>query len=174
MCRDYRRDQLLVASAGTPALIMRSVDLGQTWTTAYRNDHVSAFINSVRFWDDKRGVALGDPVDGKFLLLTTMDGGQSWKEINCGLKPLPGEAGFAASNGSIVLLGESTAVIGLGGRIDMGPARVLRTEDAGKTWAVDEVNGISSGPSSGIFAIASQNGRHLIAVGGDHKKLDSP
>jgi photosystem II stability/assembly factor-like uncharacterized protein len=176
---DYRSvamlndDALLVASAGTPAVIMRSADLGRSWKTAYRNDLASAFINAVRFRDPNHGVAFGDPIDGSFLLLTTSDGGNAWNEINCGIQPLPGEAGFAASNGS-VLLHDQLIVIGLGGRTDLGPARTLRSIDAGMTWKASEVSCLPSGPSAGIFAVASHDGQYVVVVGGDHKQVDSP
>ncbi|MEL6895456.1 MAG: hypothetical protein AAFP90_05065 [Planctomycetota bacterium] len=177
---DYRcavqptNETLLIASAGSPAVILRSDDLGQHWKTAYKNDHPSAFIDSMKFWDAKRGIAFGDPVDGRFLLMQTTDGGATWNAID-GVPPaLDGEAGFAASNQSIAVFGDGNCVIGLGGQTKTD-ARVLLGEQFGTKWSVVTVQNMASGPSKGIFAIAADSRPEvgkmptLIAVGGDYK-----
>jgi hypothetical protein len=131
----------------------------------------------MRFWDSQRGLACGDPIDGKFLILRTEDGGRSWQTLDCQIAAREGEAGFAASNGLIVTADERSAVIGLGGGLAVEPAngveqqasRVLRTEDFGATWMTSEVGVMPAGPSAGIFGLATGPGGLLIAVGGDYK-----
>ncbi|MEO1617681.1 MAG: YCF48-related protein [Planctomycetota bacterium] len=161
---------LLIASAGTPAVILRSEDAGETWKTVYENQKPAAFLDSLRFWDADHGIAFGDPIDGRFLLLKTRDGGKSWQDLACPIDPLEGEAGFAASNGSISLAGTNTVLIGLGGRIDQGPSRMLRSTDQGNHWDVIELAKIPAGPSSGIFAVSLRADGFGIAVGGDYKR----
>ncbi len=175
---DYRcvamptENVLLVASAGSPAVIARSEDYGRSWSTVHLDERPAAFIDAMRFWDANRGVAFGDPVGGEFLLLATDDAGQTWRDLNCPVKPLEGEAGFAASNGSISLAGDSFIAIGLGGRADGGSSRVLVSHDAGQTWTSHEIAEMPASPTSGIFSIVIRESGFGIAVGGDYMLTD--
>jgi photosystem II stability/assembly factor-like uncharacterized protein len=163
---------LIIASAGTPALILRSPDWGRTWITVHEDTREAAFMDGVRFWDDQHGIAFGDPVDGAFLMLTTQDGGQSWQNVECDVTPLEGEAGFAASNGALMLNGKAKITVGLGGRSDGGPSRLLSSDNKGQRWSVVEVDEMPANASSGIFAIEIRDDGFGVAVGGDYKRLD--
>lgn len=186
---DYRcsvlvdSNTLVIASAGSPAVILRSEDLGKSWETTYQNSDPAAFIDSVCFWDEKRGIAFGDPLNGRFLLLTTEDGGRSWQTLDCKVLPRPGEAGFAASNGLICFPDSRTVVIGLGGGVEDQDSsgqssvrlesRVLRSDDAGSTWNIHTIPCIPAGPSSGVFAVQVRENGIGVAVGGDYKVADA-
>ena len=78
-----------------------------------------------------------------------------------------GEAGFAASNSSLLVFDRSHVWIGLGGA--SGASSVLTSTDAGKTWKRVSIEEIPSGPTSGIFSIARNAEGTAIAVGGDFK-----
>jgi hypothetical protein len=158
---------LLVASAGSPAVILRSVDFGVQWSTVHSDTRPAAFLDAIQFWDARRGIAFGDPVGGEFLILGTDDAGQTWRNLTCTVKPLEGEAGFAASNGSISLAGDSSIAIGLGGRADGGSSRVLISQDTGQTWTPHEVSVMPASASSGVFSIVLRESGFGIAVGGD-------
>ena len=164
--------RLVIASAGSPAVILCSADRGVTWQLAYKNDRPEAFIDSVYFRDEKNGIAFGDPIDGQFLLLATSDGGLHWKPLACSIEPRQGEAGFAASNGLIACPDANTIVVGLGGGAADGPlleSRVLRSSDGGTTWQTYKVPCMVAGPSQGIFGISIRDDGLGIAVGGDYK-----
>ncbi len=175
---DYRcvatptENVLLVASAGSPAVISRSIDQGMSWSMVHVDDRPAAFIDAMRFWDATRGIAFGDPVDEEFLVLATDDAGQTWRNLHCPVKPLEGEAGFAASNGSISLYDDSSLVIGLGGRADGGNSRVLVSRDAGQSWTSHEVADMPANATSGIFSLVIRESGFGIAVGGDYKLTD--
>jgi len=51
-------------------------------------------------------------------------------------------------------------------------ARVLRSSDRGRTWAIADTP-IPSGASWGIFSVAFRDAMHGIAVGGDYRQVDS-
>jgi photosystem II stability/assembly factor-like uncharacterized protein len=55
------------------------------------------------FWDEKRGMLVGDPINGRFVLLETKDGGETWIELDSNKTPkaFDGEAVFAASGTSL-------------------------------------------------------------------------
>lgn len=56
----------------------RTDDGGATWTESFRNTDPRAFYDCLTFFDTRHGLAMSDPVDGKFRILSTKDGGRSW------------------------------------------------------------------------------------------------
>jgi hypothetical protein len=62
------------------------------------------------FWDDQRGVMVGDPINGHFVLLKTNDGGETWQELDTAQTPkaMEGEAVFAASGTSLRCWGKES------------------------------------------------------------------
>ena len=125
----------------------------------------------ISFWDDQHGMALGDPRDGRFFILTTSDGGDTWREAPADSRPvaLDGEAAFAASGSSLLLLPKGIALIGSGGKA----ARVHRSADGGKTWTVVDLPIQSGSGTNGIFSLAFKSATVGIAVGGDYRTPDS-
>jgi photosystem II stability/assembly factor-like uncharacterized protein len=150
------------------ARIYRTEDAGKTWSLVYQTTQNGAFLDGIDFWDKDRGICLGDPVDGRLFILTTEDGGKSWKEAPAENRPaaVPGEACFAASGTSILTQGKGHVFIGTGGG---EKARVFRSDDYGKKWSVAETP-MPAGPTSGIFALRFLSASHGIAVGGDYKR----
>ena len=72
----------------------------------------------------RRGLVMGDPVDGKFRILATEDSGRSWSVLpDDGMPEAATEYGFAASGDCLVTAGR-TAYFGSGG----GAARVFRSD----------------------------------------------
>lgn len=159
-----------IASAGEAekglARIFGTGDGGRHWNLAYSTEQKGVFLDAIAFWDLDNGVALSDPVDSAFFILTTSDRGRTWTRIAASRLPrvLPGEAAFAASGSSLVVRGTSDVWIGTGGG---GRARVMHSVNRGRTWTVVEVPVHAEGPASGIFALAFL-GRWGIAVGGDY------
>lgn len=151
------------------AKIYRTVDAGAHWTLAYSTEQRGVFLDAVAFWDARRGIALSDPVDGRWFLLTTNDGGKSWQRIPPERLPpmLEGEAAFAASGSCLTIQGASHVWIGTGGA---ATARVFHSADRGRTWTVAETPVQAGNASSGIFSVAFRDARRGIAVGGDYRQ----
>jgi photosystem II stability/assembly factor-like uncharacterized protein len=162
-----------IASAGEAekglAKIFATGDGGRHWNLAFETQQQGVFLDAVAFWDRRNGIALSDPVDGKFFILTTADRGRSWTRLPPDRLPaiLPGEAAFAASGSSIALAGDSALWIGTGGG---GKGRVMLSPDRGRTWRVVDTPVHADGPASGIFAVAFFDARRGVAVGGDYTK----
>jgi photosystem II stability/assembly factor-like uncharacterized protein len=163
----------LVASAGEAerglARILRTVNAGRTWQVVYSTEQKGVFFDAIAFWDSQHGIALSDPVDSAFFVLTTDDRGQTWKRIPADRLPrvLPGEAAFAASGSSLILTGTSHIWIGTGGG---GRSRVMHSPDRGRTWTVTDVPVHAEGPAAGIFSLAFFNEKIGVAAGGDYTK----
>lgn len=139
---------------------------GAVWRLAHETRRAGAFLDAVVFWDRRNGLVLSDPVDGRWLLLRTSDGGRSWRELPASFPPLrPGEAAFAASNSALFPGPGGRAWIVSGGE---GGGRVFRSRNRGATWQVSGTP-IAGGPNGGVFGGLALDARRAVIVGGDHK-----
>ena len=126
------------AGAGNASRIYRSRNAGDSWELVYENPHPSGFFDGLTFFDEQRGIAYSDPVDGTFFLLETRDGGSNWQRLK-GLPPaLAGEASFAACGTGIHVLPAGQIWFGAGGA---SMTRIFRSTDWGKTWSVTTARG---------------------------------
>jgi photosystem II stability/assembly factor-like uncharacterized protein len=159
---------LFVMSSGEAeqSRIYKSTDSGSTWEMLYSDKRKSFFLDALVCADDRHCFALSDPVDGKFLLISTTDGRQ-WKELPREHMPtaLRQEGAFAASNSGLLLYGKSEIYFATGGPA----ARVFHSEDLGQTWTASETPILSGTPSQGIFSIA-RAGETIVVVGGDYSE----
>lgn len=162
----------MVAGADT-ARIYRTDDGGRHWSRQYDDTRKGVFLDGIAFWDGSHGIALGDPMDGRFLILRTDDGGAHWTELAREAAPaaLPGEAAFAASGTSVVAGPGGLAWIGTGGG---AVARVFRSSDYGRSWSASETPIPAGSPSAGIFSLAFGDGLHGVAAGGDYAHPRTP
>jgi len=151
---------------GDKSRIYKTSDGGATWTLQYSDTRKEFFLDTIACLSEKHCFALGDPVNGKFLLLETRDG-QRWNALPSDGMPgaLPGEGAFAASNSCLVVFGEMI-LFGTGGPA----ARVFRSPDLGRSWTVVETSLAHGNASSGIFSLARWRGTELLAVGGDYRE----
>ncbi len=173
----------IIASAGQPAVILKTIDSGTHWVEVYRNDSSSAFIDAMVIDTNEQGMAFSDPIDGRLLVIRTRDNGETWSDVPTDQNPATdsGEAGFAASNGSLALENGRHAWIGLGGGT-AGPSRMMRSSDSGDSWHASSVGPIPRSPSAGIFAVVFPpreqnhplNSGSGIALGGDYQQESSP
>ena len=168
----FSADEAYVMSSGDggQSRIYKTMDGGKSWELQYTDQRAGFFLDSMACDSKIHCVALSDPVDGKFVVLTTRDG-KNWSELpRDGMPPaLPKEGAFAASGTAIVLCERGGMFFGTGGPA----ARVFRSEDEGRSWTSLETP-IGGGPSSrGIFSIACDGPDDLVAVGGDYKDADN-
>jgi photosystem II stability/assembly factor-like uncharacterized protein len=73
---------VLAVGEGNLSRIYRTTDAGKTWTLRYTNPDPNGFLDAMAFFDRQNGLALGDPVDGRFVILATEDGGSTWRKLN--------------------------------------------------------------------------------------------
>ena len=50
---------LFLLNVPSPAYLLKSVDQGQHWDIVYQENHPDCFYNSMKFWDNKNGIAVG-------------------------------------------------------------------------------------------------------------------
>ena len=159
-------DNLFVLSIANPALLYR-VSKNET-ELVYTEKHEKVFYDAIQFFDDGlHGIAVGDPTSNCASIIVTFDGGKSWRKISCNNLPRfeEGEAFFAASNTNIKTLG-STVWIASGGT----KARVLKSDDFGKTWEIYNTPIIQGNGPQGIYSIDFADKNNGIIIGGDYSK----
>lgn len=162
---DQDRAFLLSAGSGSQSRIYRTRDGGRSWELVFVNEEPDGFYDCMDFWDDRRGAVYGDAVGGALRALVTSDGGDTWSLVPPDYLPaaLPGEGGFAASGTCLVAGPDGVGWIGTG---NASPARVLRTEDAGASWAAYDTP-LVAGEGAGVFSVVFRDALHGMVLGGD-------
>jgi photosystem II stability/assembly factor-like uncharacterized protein len=161
----WSKDEAVILSIGegTDSRIYITKDAGASWKQSFTNEEATAFYDCIAFENRHHGMAMSDPVDGKFRLLETFNGGNSWNIVDSnGMPPaLNGEAGFAAS-GTCIATAAGRWYIASGG---VDPGRIFRSAN-GHQWEVSN-SSIAGGEAGGVFSVQFRDARHGIAVGGD-------
>lgn len=157
-------DALFLLAVGSPALLYKSTDDGQSWKIVYQENHKAAFYDAIAFWDKTNGIAMGDPTDGCLSIITTNDGGETWSKIPCQNLPeaVEGEAAFAASNSNISIFENHVWIVSGGTK-----ARVLHSADKGQTWTIANTPIVQGGKMTGIFSSDFYDSKNGIIMGGD-------
>lgn len=161
-----RHAVILSIGAGGDSRILVTDDGGATWSESFRNEEAAAFYDCMAFTTPDRGLAMSDPVDGRFRLVETSDGGHTWSIVDPAGMPdaMAGEYGFAAS-GTCLTAGVGQRLYLASGGVD--PARVFSSVDGGATWTVAD-SPVAGSPSAGIFSVTFRDARRGVVVGGDY------
>ncbi|WP_462266101.1 WD40/YVTN/BNR-like repeat-containing protein [Mucilaginibacter sp.] len=158
----FSAKEAIIMSSGTPAVMMKTTNGGINWQAVYRNEDKAYFLDAMDFTPDgKHGFVLGDPIDNKFLLLETLDGGDTWAKFKYLPNALPGEAAFAASGTCLRLNKDHTISIVTGG----STARLLNLYRSATVWQAFNIPIAQGKPSQGAFSLSSNI---AVVVGGDY------
>uniref|UniRef100_UPI0032177737 hypothetical protein n=1 Tax=uncultured Draconibacterium sp. TaxID=1573823 RepID=UPI0032177737 len=158
----WDENRAMVFGVAGPDFGYKTEDGGKSWEVVFQDTTKGLFFNSLKFADENYGLAVSDPVDGKFFVLRTENGGRNWERIVNLPDIEEGEANFAASNTCIEYLPTGKVWIASGGKA----ARVFYSGDFGKLWRVAKTPMIRGLASSGIFSVSFKNAREGIVVGG--------
>ena len=155
----------IIMSVAEPAYILKTTNGGETWKVVYENRTKGMFLDAMEFWNEQAGIVVGDPIDGKFFIARSFDGGSSWQEIPFDKRPVAdsGEACFAASGTNVRALDRDEAVFVSGGlrsrMFSQSTPRVLPlSQGKGTTGA----NSIAVWDNRRL-----RGGKRMIVVGGD-------
>lgn len=157
-------DYTFILTAGNPALIYRISHQNDSLALVYEEAGDKVFYDSMKFWNDTDGIAMGDPQQDCFTILITNDGGDNWTKISCDVLPkvIDGEAAYAASNSNIALQGDHIW-IATGGKA----ARIMHSADRGKSWEVQETPIIKGDVMTGIYAVDFYDEHIGVIIGGN-------
>jgi photosystem II stability/assembly factor-like uncharacterized protein len=157
---------IFILSVGNPALLYKIDKDDLSYKLVYRENHEKVFYDAIRFIDNQKGIAIGDPIDDVFSIITTTDGGATWNKLsNSSLPKLAVvEAAFAASNTNICVKGNRIFFVSGGIK-----SRVFVTDDFCKSWKVFETPIVQGQSMTGIFSADFLNEKTGIIVGGNYE-----
>ncbi|MBR8536746.1 hypothetical protein KDU71_14310 [Carboxylicivirga sediminis] len=156
--------QAFVIGVNNPAIIYQTTNGGREWHAVDTLSGDGLFFNSLKFATRRKALAVSDPVDGRFMILRSTNGGRSWERSQQVPMALPGESNFAASNTCIEYLDNGYAWMASGGPA----ARIYLTQDDGTSWRVVSTPMKAQSASDGIYSVAFSNAQKGIAVGGNY------
>ena len=160
-------EAIFVLSIASPAVLYKIGFNGKEATNieeVYSEKGERVFYDSMKFWNEDEGIAIGDPIEDCFSVIITRDGGNTWKKLPCDMLPKveKGEAAFAASNSNIAVIGNN-AWVATGGK----KSRVMHTADKGDTWQIYDTPIVQGKAMTGIFSIDFYDEKNGIVFGGD-------
>jgi photosystem II stability/assembly factor-like uncharacterized protein len=155
-----------ILSVDNPALLYKTGDKG-SMELVYKEAGKGVFYDSMDFWNDQEGIAIGDSTGGCLSVIITRDGGNTWTKVSCDDLPKgkENEGAFAASNTNIAIVGDHTWVATTAGRIYYSP-------DKGKTWKVFDTPIAKEKETEGIYSIDFYDELNGFAIGGDYTEPD--
>jgi len=156
---------IFALSIASPALLYKINK--DTIQIVYKEYHEKVFYDSMEFWNDQEGIAIGDSMGGCLSIIITRDGGENWTKLTCNQLPTAneGEGAFAASDTNIAIVGNKTWVATTAGR-------VYYSKDRGRTWEVFDTPIVKEKETEGIYSIAFYDEHNGFAIGGDYTKPD--
>ncbi|GAC1364768.1 MAG: oxidoreductase [Acidobacteriaceae bacterium] len=199
----FDENTAIVMSSGKGDLsrLYKTTDGCHTWKLVFTNPDKEGFWDAIQFDERKpylptsnqpqRGVLVGDPLRGVFVIYETFDSGESWLRwegsggappSNMGhrsAKAARDESLFAASNSSVAAPGANGPflfVTGGKGGSHLFVAEPHSPFDNGTTWKFSTIRlPLKSSDSSGAFSVGARYSHgelspDLMIVGGDYKE----
>ena len=160
------KKHIFILSVGNPALLYQISKDSKETKLVYQENHEKVFYDSMQFWNDREGIAMGDPIADCLNIIITRDGGNSWNKVSSDKLPkaIDGEAAFAASNTNIVLKGSNTWIVSGGKK-----SRVFYSPDKGNTWTVYDTPIVQGKSMTGIFTADFYDAQNGFVAGGDYE-----
>ncbi|WP_281240141.1 sialidase family protein [Flavobacterium praedii] len=160
---------IYVLSVANPGLLYQITKDGKKVKLVYQEKDQKVFYDSMQFWNDKEGIAIGDPIKDCLSVLITNDGGNSWRKIPDDKLPkvAEGEAHFAASNTNIVIKGNDTWIVSGGKK-----SRVFYSPDKGISWNVYDTPIVQGKQMTGIFTADFYDAENGFVAGGNYELLN--
>jgi len=158
---------LFAISISNPARLYKLSRKAKNPKLVYEELNNKVFYDSMNFWNDQEGIAIGDPTDDCMSIIITRDSGNTWTKLSCEVLPKAkeGEAAFAASDTNISIVGDHTWVA-TGGKT----SRILYSPNKGKTWEVYNTPIIQGKETTGMYSIDFYDEMNGFAIGGDYTK----
>jgi photosystem II stability/assembly factor-like uncharacterized protein len=159
------KNSIFILSIGNPAFLYKIDKNDLSYKLVYRENHEKVFYDAIRFIDNKKGIAMGDPISDVFSIITTVDGGETWEKLSNNLPKLAvGESAFAASNTNICVKGNRIFLVSGGIK-----SRVFVSDDFCQSWQVYDTPIIQGQAMTGVFSADFLNEKTGIIVGGNYE-----
>ena len=162
-------NHIFILNVASPAMLYKISKDGKIVRKVYSEDSEKVFYDSMQFFNNNEGLAMGDPTENCLSVIKTVDGGETWRKMTCNSLPevAEGEAAFAASNTNLVVKGNNAWIVSGGKK-----SRLFYSSDKGENWKVYDTPIVQGSEMTGIFSVDFYNSEIGFAVGGDYEKQD--
>ncbi|OYU95710.1 MAG: oxidoreductase [Bacteroidetes bacterium B1(2017)] len=161
----FSKDKAIVMSSGTPGYILKTYDGGLTWKKVFEDHRKEFFLDAMDFWNEDQGMVIGDPIDERFVLYRTIDGGNTWHPMDTSMRPwaIEGESLFAASGTCFRCMPNNSIAF-----VSGGSKSIFHWLQIDKKYQRFELKNMVQGKASqGAFSFDFDK-KHIIIVGGDY------
>jgi photosystem II stability/assembly factor-like uncharacterized protein len=114
----------VTTTPSSTTFIYKTSDGGSTWQQVFSQS--GGFIDGIHMFDRREGVAIGDPVGGKWTIAKTTDGGTSWARISNEPVQINGEWGLDR----LITYAGSSCIWFTSGK----DGRIYRSSNRGESW----------------------------------------
>ncbi len=163
------KNYIFLLPVANPAHIYKISKKDNSQQIVYSELNEKVFYDSMQFKDELNGMAIGDPTDECLSVISTNDGGTSWRKVTCDNLPKVegGEAAFAASNSNLILKKSKTFMVSGGKK-----SRVFVSDDFGVSWQVYDTPIVQGEAMTGIFSADFYDDKIGFITGGNYEKPD--
>ena len=159
----FDENTAIIMGIDCPARIFKTTNGGKSWSLMFEDTTKGMFLDAMEFWDDKRGVVIGDPINGNGFVANFQN--ENWASTSYQHRPAldSGEAFFASSGTNIRVLNKYDMVAISGGmrsNLFLDNKKIKLPLLQGKE-------------SAGANSIAVKDSATFMIVGGDFMQKDS-
>ncbi|MCF8427570.1 MAG: oxidoreductase [Bacteroidia bacterium] len=165
----FNDDIAIVMSSGTPSYILKTYDGGESWKEVFASSDTLLFFDAIDFWNEDAGIVIGDPIDDRFVLYQTIDGGNTWHPLDTSMRPwaVAGESLFAASGTCFRCMPKKSI-----GFVTGGSQSVFHWLELDKRYQRFVLPNFKDNTSQGAFSF-DYNSDFVIIVGGNYAQDSS-
>ena len=156
----------IIMAIESPARILKTVDAGKSWKIVFEDRRKGMFLDAMDFAGSRRGMVVGDPVDGYPFMATTTNTGDTWQVTDTAGRAAcdSGEAFFAASGSNLKYFANGDYFL-----VSGGTRSSLFTNTTKSTLPI--VQGTASAGANAIDfydnGYPDKPGERLVIAGGD-------
>ncbi len=162
----FNKDTAIIMAIAEPANILKTTDGGDTWKIVYENRSVGMFLDAMEFFNNRNGIVIGDPVNGKFFIARTTDQGETWKKIAPNIPTADsGEACFASSGTNVRKLYNEEFCL-----ISGGSKSHYITSGSSVKLPIIQGKGSTGANSIAVWTPGKKIHQYMVVVGGDYTK----
>jgi len=165
----FSDQEAVIMGITEPAVLMRTIDGGTTWSTVLKDTGKSVFLDAMDF-SGENGMVIGDPKSGRIWIASSSDLGKTWQKADLPGQNLTadGEAFFAASGSNIKHITKKQWVFVSGGRASClyeGRNRFsLLVNQGGETTGANSI-AINPGNPNQAFIVGGDFSHYTISKG---------
>lgn len=154
----------IIMAIAEPAYILKTTDGGENWNVVYSDSTKGVFIDAMDFYDKKNGIAVGDPIDSKFYVIKTRNGGNTWARTAWVMQSnaVAGEGCFASSGTNIVYFRNKDYLF-----VSGGIQSRLHDDSGGRIIPMIQGKESTGANSIAVLKRTVRVGNRFIVVGGD-------